>query len=279
MRVKKYGDRFKVYGGRSKYYRYEESKTVIVKIQEDVSLTNDDRLYADYLIGVELNEGLWSKNKALYGFLGGTPATHKWNWKDMRDLDAAYRLTYINSPINNGNGIIFNGINNYANTNLNTSSFSAESFNISYYQRRSGAYVTNAPNQSNAMGTSASINQFSALSVLNTNEVLGFSAFGYAEVRVKDNFRGFVNFGADSAGNYTSVIGNLPSNNYDGFRSMFAPSEGLPNGNYLIGSVGTTRFDNGEYPFISIGQDILTYKEALQKSHIVTTAQKILNRA
>jgi hypothetical protein len=38
------------------------------------------------------NKGLWAKMKA---FVGGTAALHKWNLVDPRDLDAAYRLTFM----------------------------------------------------------------------------------------------------------------------------------------------------------------------------------------
>lgn len=39
--------------------------------------------------------GLWDKLVAIYPFLGGTTGnTHKWNLKDLRDLDAAYRITW-----------------------------------------------------------------------------------------------------------------------------------------------------------------------------------------
>jgi lysophospholipase L1-like esterase len=37
---------------------------------------------------------LWNKMYAIYPFIGGTAATHKWNLKDSRDLDAAFRLTF-----------------------------------------------------------------------------------------------------------------------------------------------------------------------------------------
>jgi hypothetical protein len=33
--------------------------------------------------------GLWTKMKALYPFVGGSAASHKFNLKDPRDLDAA----------------------------------------------------------------------------------------------------------------------------------------------------------------------------------------------
>ena len=70
--------------------------------------------------------GLWAKMQAVYPFIGGTPELHKWNLMDPRDLDAAYRLTYIQGGASihsdalgyrantEGNGI--NG--GYADTNL-----------------------------------------------------------------------------------------------------------------------------------------------------------------
>ena len=42
--------------------------------------------------------GLWTKMQAIYPFVGGTAALHKWNLKDPRDLDAAYRLTSPTRP-------------------------------------------------------------------------------------------------------------------------------------------------------------------------------------
>jgi hypothetical protein len=37
---------------------------------------------------------IWTKMKAIYPFVGGTAARHKWNLKDPRDLDEAYRLVF-----------------------------------------------------------------------------------------------------------------------------------------------------------------------------------------
>src|SRR3954470_17406839 len=45
------------------------------------------------VVGLKSN-GLWSKMTAVYPFVGGTAGLHRWNLKDPRDLDAAYRLTY-----------------------------------------------------------------------------------------------------------------------------------------------------------------------------------------
>lgn len=62
--------------------------------------------------------GIWSKMAAIYPFIGGSAAAHKWNLKDPRDLDAAYRLVFINNPTHGVNGVTFNGSTQYANTRL-----------------------------------------------------------------------------------------------------------------------------------------------------------------
>jgi hypothetical protein len=56
-----------------------------------------DESYAPALDGLVLGlkqAGLWSKMEAVYPFIGGTEALHRWNLIDPRDTDDAYRLTF-----------------------------------------------------------------------------------------------------------------------------------------------------------------------------------------
>lgn len=62
--------------------------------------------------------GIWTKMKAIYPFVGGTATTHKWNLKDPRDLDAAFRLQFFGGITHNELGAVGNGTNGYANTFL-----------------------------------------------------------------------------------------------------------------------------------------------------------------
>jgi hypothetical protein len=68
-------------------------------------------------------DGLWTGMTAIYPFVGGTATTHKWNLKDPRDLDVAYRLSFNGGWTHNSNGITGNGTNAYAET-FNNSAFS-----------------------------------------------------------------------------------------------------------------------------------------------------------
>lgn len=62
------------------------------------------------------NYGIWTKRDIIYIMLGGTASAHKWNLKDPRDLDAAFRLTFFNSPTHSANGVDWNATDQYAST-------------------------------------------------------------------------------------------------------------------------------------------------------------------
>ena len=62
---------------------------------------------------------IWTKMKAIYPFVGGTAALHKWNLKDPQDLDAAFRLVFFGGWTHSSTGALPNGINGYEDTFLN----------------------------------------------------------------------------------------------------------------------------------------------------------------
>lgn len=82
--------------------------------------------------------GIWSKMKAIYPFVGGTSSTHKWNLKDPRDLNAAFRLVFSGGWTHSSNGALPNGTNAYADTFLKpNTSLTLNSTHMSYYSRTS----------------------------------------------------------------------------------------------------------------------------------------------
>jgi hypothetical protein len=62
--------------------------------------------------------GLWTKIKAFYPFVGGNATSHKFNLKDPRDSNDAYRLTFSGGWTHSSMGIKGNNSNTVANTNL-----------------------------------------------------------------------------------------------------------------------------------------------------------------
>jgi hypothetical protein len=60
---------------------------------------------------------IWTKFQAIYPIVGGTAASHKFNLKDPRDLDAAFRLTFATGWTHSATGMTPS--NAYADTFLN----------------------------------------------------------------------------------------------------------------------------------------------------------------
>jgi hypothetical protein len=92
--------------------------------------------------------GIWTKISALYPFVGGTAESHKWNLKDPRDLNVAFRLVFSGGWIHNSNGITGNGTNAYADTFLSVQTYLLKSLGI--YTRNStdnnGTYIGHSEN-------------------------------------------------------------------------------------------------------------------------------------
>jgi hypothetical protein len=88
-------------------------------------------------------DNIWTKMKALYPFVGGTAATHKFNLKDPRDLDAAFRLVFNGGWDHSANGATPNGVNGYADTNLLPNVIGQNSSHASIYSRTNNTSLIN----------------------------------------------------------------------------------------------------------------------------------------
>lgn len=87
------------------------------------------------VIGLQTNN-LWNDQYAIYPFVGGTAAKHKFNLKDPQDTNGAYRITWIGGVTHDSNGVTFNGINGTGNTNFIADSLLTNSDgSLSFYQR------------------------------------------------------------------------------------------------------------------------------------------------
>jgi hypothetical protein len=75
---------------------------------------------------------IWTKMKAIYPFVGGSSSSHKWNLKDPRDLDAAYRLTFFGGITHDADGFTGNGTTGYALTYLPASTMAQNSIHMSW---------------------------------------------------------------------------------------------------------------------------------------------------
>ena len=79
--------------------------------------------------------GIWTKMKALYPFVGGNASSHKFNLKDPRDVDAAYRLVFNGGWTHTSTGALPNGTTGYADTKFSGTSLQQNFAHISVYSR------------------------------------------------------------------------------------------------------------------------------------------------
>ena len=218
--------------------------------------------------------GVWTKMKAIYPFVGGTSSTHKWNLKDPRDLDAAFRLVFSGGGTHSSTGYLPNGINGYANTYLSpATSLTTSSGHFSYYSRS---------NPSNA-------GQYE----MGTSEVIGGLAVRFNAIITK-----FVNGLFYAAyGDYNATVSNTDSRGlFITNRNSGTITTGFKNGTKLISQIQTAALstlpmyiggENGngtavnfsakQCAFASIG-DGLTDTEAANLYTAVQAYQTSLNR-
>ena len=213
--------------------------------------------------------GIWTKMKALYPFVGGTASSHKWNLKDPRDVDAAFRLVFNGGWTHSSTGALPNGTTAYADTKLNDeNTLSLNSAHISTYLRTNsdglycdmglGEYTTNDTSifskYSNVFYPRVhNINN----GISNTTSSLGLfmsNRISSTEVRAFQN-------------NTLKIISNNSTSKFNG--NIFISAMNRP--------IGTAFYSPREQAFASIG-DGLTDTEAANFYTAVQTFQTTLNR-
>ena len=215
---------------------------------------------------------IWTKMKCIYPFVGSTSASQKYNLKDPRDLNAAYRLIFFGGGTHSSNGYLPNGINAYVNTFFTPSvnGMSLNSAHISYYSRtNTSAYMVE-------MGNFDNVNNGSTLLLLrNVNT---------ASIRM-NNLTLIDYSNTDSLGLHISnrTASNVINGWKNGIKKITSAvaSTVLPANPIYIGAfrdgTGTSYYSSKECAFASIG-DGLTDAEALALYNSVQTFNTTLAR-
>lgn len=98
------------------------------------SITDQPQMLAVNNLVIQLKQdSLWNKFLAIYPMVGGTAQTTKWNLKDPRDLDAAYRITWYGTPDFETSGVTCTKETDWGNTHLADSALSFNNSAISFY--------------------------------------------------------------------------------------------------------------------------------------------------
>ena len=218
---------------------------------------------------------IWTKMKAIYPFVGGTATTHKFNLKDPRDLDAAYRLVFNGGGTHSATGYAGNASNAWANTFLNAqTNLTNSNLHLSFYSRTasplnaySGEILVNAPYGS---GTS--------WIALRTNNKTGggsayFSAGNDAVNALASNTLSGFFIGSETS----NVLRKLYRNGSSIATNTTSDNNPLPSGPITLLGYSAGSNSGNESAFASIG-DGLTDAEATAFYNAVQAYQTTLSR-
>ena len=213
---------------------------------------------------------IWTKMHALYPIIGGSATSHKFNLKDPRDLDAAFRLSFIGGGTHSANGYLPNGVNSYANTFFNPSAITNNN-HISIYIR------TNINEAKEDIGIFSGTNGFGIDSrIANVAYYLNHSSGGGTFVSFANtDSRGFHINTRNSSSNHKGFLNGIlkGTNTVVGTTSI---SLNIYIGCRNNGGVATF-YSSKECAFASMG-DGLTDAEALSFRTAVQTYQTTLAR-
>ena len=214
---------------------------------------------------------IWTKIKALYPFVGGTASQHKFNLKDPRDLDAAFRLVFSGGWTHSNTGSLPNGTNAYADTKFIPNSNTAlNSYSQGFYSR------TNIDSLTVDMGGVGSNGAYNMLFSRYSNQIYNVinSGISYTNSANTDS-RGFY-IGNRTASN---VIKNYKNSSLLTTGSVASISN--CNGNIWLGAFNNNGagqyYTTRQYAFSYIG-DGLTDTEAANFYTAVQAFQTTLSR-
>lgn len=238
------------------------------------SLTDNTQKTAINTLVTDLKTyNIWTKMKAIYPFVGGTATSHKFNLKDARDLDAAYRLVFNGGWTHSSTGALPNGTTAYGNTNfIPTIDYSVNNnAHISFYSRTNSSEA-----QFNEMGCYQA--NYLVISLRRSDQ--SQNSFLFANTNNGINF-----FDSDSLGLY---VANRINNQANGFKNGVSKGSNTVADNarnnlaVIIGANNSsnnnvTQYSKRECAFASIG-DGLTDTEASNFYTAVQAFQTTLSR-
>lgn len=219
--------------------------------------------------------GIWTKMKAVYPFVGGSATSHKYNLKDPRDLDEAFRMVFNGGWTHDSNGVKANGIDGWGDTKYSTLT--------NGNQTTIGMYTKNPYTPiGSAFGLVDSIFVGTALALKFSGDNSCYWAVNDNQSNGKfvnnNNLLGFWSIGVSSTINTTKVIYRNQT-----LVSGFSPIFSITNANTMAFSArnrnGTIdSYDDSQYAFFYIS-DVLSSSEISDFYTAVQAYQTALGRA
>ena len=216
--------------------------------------------------------GIWTKMKAIYPFIGGTAAQHKFNLRSPLDTDAAYRLTFNGGITHSSTGVKGNETNGYFDTFINAATVFSPTSGGSQF-----VYVRNNIATGHDLGVFAFTPSVSRMYIASkfgvSFETAGLSG-GYSQFANADS-RGFYGITREpNAGNYNSIANTTTYSTTDAYQEPNSKIYGLA----LIADSGQPLAWSGHELAMACIADGLTLAEAQNLRIANLTFQTTLSR-
>jgi hypothetical protein len=237
------------------------------------SITDSTQITAIQNLVFDLKENnIWNKMQAIYPIVGGTENSHKYNLRDPRDADAAFRLSFTTGWTHSASGATPNGTSAYADTfYIPSTSATRNSHHLSYYSR------TNVAELKVEMGSAQLFNARSFIQI-------SYSNVTYMQCNGPSNT--FINFNeTNSQGFYVvnRTAASLMNGWKNGVKSATTTEASQPPNDrkYFLGAYNNNNtpsdFSTKQCAFASIGSG-LTDSEVATYYTIVEAYQTTLGR-
>ena len=214
---------------------------------------------------------IWAKMKAVYPLVGASPTAHKYNLKDSRDLDIAYRLVFAGGLTHSSSGILGGGVNGIADTFLNPT------IDLTQFDCHVSANIYTNTFSGTTKAHILSDNSATPMGLLAVTSTAERSSMGSSTLNATvtaSTHRGFWATSRSSSG--TNGVNYLLAN---GTINKYTAAGNFASANIkLFGSLtGAAAYSNFGYSFFTIGNS-LTDAESLALKTIVANFQTTLGR-
>lgn len=253
-------------------FRIDESTDDVTPFITATGITDPTQIDAiTDLVTAFKTHGLWHEMEAIYPMMGGTANTHKYNLKDPRDLDEAYRITWSGmTHTANGADPGGNGSGDHGNTHITGDDLLDYSLHVSYYMTESTTPATSGANRQLEFGTNDDF--YLGVNFDDTNSY--FSMYSADVTNQPMDSKTYVTLTRTNQSVYQVYDNEVFFHEYNGNANTASNTNDL----WIGGTSVTNYYSDRNVAFVTVGKS-LSQQQINDLNQIVENYQDRLNRS